>query len=765
MSFKIPQLIKSSFLLFALCLQLGCGEFLNNKKQVNQVIEFKAQKFECIDLLPEQAKKLSNGELSKEEIHALFDCSSQAIQYFKEKTFGKHQNAYTPAEIRNFFGKFLLKENNFSADFSSQVMKLKQILIGGSDQLVTKDELEEVLQILVILKDEATVLSPHLPLLLAQNPMPTNWKEITQATDQLKKSLVRLVVKTQLTKTDFTFEEVKNIVHAFADFKGQNITQRRASRLESLLNDSEYLFKVLMGDKSHFQTKKDWTRGISTLTSIFDLYLKGYHLKIEFNLNSRNNNQNLYSLAQNAITIINNSPMMVKRGSLPLDKIDELIKNLLPKYSKNVRVVSAIKIYKIILMRMLDPDRQTDIRALEGLRSVHLHSLSREINLWYLTQKFIDGISFDQKGLVRISEVKKYFEKYQPTQFLTADIQDNALEQEAIVRSLGDFKALLSKEFPTVFSENGRLQIHPHFGQTVVGWQGLSRANQMLFLTRFLLLGYAQLTDSDSVAQAKLSQQSLTRWYSDFNEIGLDLKAFDPRSGNSGNRSFLEAKYFMVSGNGVGEMSFQETYEFVSVLFASGLGSSKKIYDHMMSQNCGLTSRDIFGYRKVSEACLQAYLKTFAAQYFNNMPRLSSYLQEIGEQEWRVLFGHLFRSSVVVGQVRGEAELANLRTFVTLMHYIESVYSVYDADKNSRLSQQELEVAADRFLPFFRTLRPDMSETVLRQVFLYLIHNGRVPTAYELTKFQYSRMRGLPEIGRLEIARLMGVLKLELDKQ
>lgn len=759
------RILKVSTAIASVFAMTACGEFLNNKKQEAEVIEFKTQKFECLQTLPDQVRAFADGRADSQQIESLFSCSKSALQYFNEKTFGKMQNAYTPQEIRSFFGKFFLKDNNFSKDFAFQVMKLKQILIGGSEQYITKDELSDVLQILDVLKEESLKLSPYLKILLLKSDEKHKWQEISVASTQLSKSLQKILVKTRLTKTDFSYEELKGIVHSFSDIRSEEVKNADTARLESNLQDVELLFKLLMGDKSYFQTQSDWNRGITTLTSLLDIGLKIKHLDVQFNFQSVNNNYHLYSMAQQLIQTLEQSPMMVKKGFIPVSVIDRILKEVLPKYTDKVSPKAAIKFYKIALMKILDPSRQGDVRSLSGIELKHLSTLKRELNLWYLHQKLIDSLKFDDKGLVKYTDIAKSYKAFKAENYLPKDVQEDALEKEALLKAWSDVGLLISAPLPVAISGAGQLQIHPFVNQMQSGWYGLTYTNLMRTLSRFLMLGYSRNRVVDSIETSFIPQSGLIQWYSDFSEIGLDLKAFDPRSGNSGGKSFLEANFFTFSGDGNDQMSFRETYEFVSILFASGLGSSAKVYDDMLKLKCGLKQKDVMGFEKLDQICFRNNLKLYSTIYFKNMPRMAAYIASLNDLGWVEFFNHVFDASLVSDQKAGQAEIANIRSFVTILHYIESVFSVYDRNANSELSYAEVSAGAARFLPFFRMVRPDTGDTVLNQVYLYLVYKGRIPTAYELGKFQWERSKGLGQVGRMEIARLFGALKSELNRQ
>ncbi|MEK2645879.1 hypothetical protein [Bdellovibrio sp. BCCA] len=743
----------------------GCSEFLNGKKAEPEVIEFSDARFACLKDIPNQLQKYSVGDAVEKDVRDGFDCMTDALKYFNKRTFGSVENGYTVEEMRKFFGKYFLKKNNVSPEFAAELMKIKKALLGGSTLYITKDEIVRLIDILNIVRDEAVQLAPHVKILLNQTSQKSaEWEKITSATSQLRTSLQRLLVNTQIVKSEYSFDDVKRALSGFSEFIRGNEPFAPYDLYGEWIPVVEGVKNVLMGERAHFVDLKQWSESLDTLIDLYELALK-YHyslsdLHFEDSGKLRQASQFLYQ----GVRLLMNSHQMKTLGRIPVEDIDNLIDQALPKLTMSIRPKSMKKTYRAVLIKILDPDKKSDPRSLLGLEKKHLTTLIGEFNIWRLQQSFIDSIPMaDSDGGITPQELLAAYNKFNKSFVIEKGLTEDAFEQRALENAWADYGELLKNPMPVSFNKEGRLLIDQKSPAAKQTWASLMKANLMRALSRMLLVGYGEKTKG-RLSEAGMTKAGLISWYDDFQELGLDLKAFDPRSANSGGRSFLEANFFTFSGNGNDLMDQKETYEFVSTLFAAGLSTSEAVSDHMIAAQCAISEKDVFDKPFFKESCFKDQLRKHIGVYFNNLPGLVQYVKSLSAAEWDQFYNYLSVASVAVNQKVGYVETANIRTMVTILHYIEGVVVMYDQDKNQRLSLDEVYGASPRFIPFFRTVTDTKSETLLKEGFAYLVFKGGIPGAADLAGFQFSKMWGVGEATRMEIVRLFGTLKDQLNK-
>ncbi|XGC79632.1 hypothetical protein ACES2L_09865 [Bdellovibrio bacteriovorus] len=744
-------------------ISVGCSEFLNGKKAEPEVIEFSDTRFKCLQVLPAQLKRYSIGEARAEEVLEGFNCMSDALRYFNKRTFGSIDGGYTVEEMRRFFGKYFLKQNNVTPEFAAELMKIKRALLGGSVAYITKDEITRLIDILNAVRDEAVVLAPHMKvILLGSKKGELPWEKISAATEQLRVSLQKLLERTQIAKSDYSFEDGKKALAGFGEFIRGEEPFAPYERYSDWVGVVEAVKNVLMGQHAQFTGLYQWSDSLNTLISLYELALKYHYSLSDLKFDNKEKLSQVSQFVAQGLNLLGNAHQMKTKGLIPVSDIDNLIDHALPRITQQIRTKSMKKTYRAVLMKILDPERKMDSRSVLGLEKKHLASLQREFNIWRLQQEFIDSLGDDKNLSLNQGQLVAAYEGFDKNYVVDVTAQDDAFEQSALLAAWHDIGELYKAPMTVSFNAEGKLVIVKN---TVIRhtWASLTKTNMMRALSRLLLLGYGE-SRQERMSDVGMSQSGLVGWYADFQELGLDVGAFDPRSANSGTRSFLEANFFTFSGDGDSMMNQKESYEFVSTLFAAGLASSDGLRRESEAANCAIAELDVFGKPFLQEECFKQNLKNNFGKYFANLPGMVRYIADLNEARWNDFYKYLAVASAAPNQKLGYVETANIRTMVTILHYIEAVVVIFDKDGNTKLSLDEVYDASPRFTPFFKTIKKITNQTLLEEGFAYLVFKGTIPGAADLTGFQLQKLWGINDAERMEIVRLFGTLKDELNK-
>lgn len=746
-------------LLPAVLLLSACGEFLRGRKSEPEVIELSDEKFACLQSLPNSLENFTLGVAQEQEIRSSIDCLSEALRYFQKRTFGSEVGAYTVDEMRRFFSKYFLKENVVTPEFASELMKIKASLLGGSVRHITKLELSGLIQLLEIVKEESIQLAPHMKVLIHQKSLETDISEVNNSTSQLRKSLHRLLNATQIDKHDYSFDDAKRALRGFADFiQGSDMVSPYENYAKWLpLVEAVKIF--LVGEYAQFRSLVSWGQNLDTLIDIYSLTLQFQHLMADGKIEGQNEVLQLGTLANQALNVLERSHQMKQLGHIPLKDIDNLIDQVLVRMPVRDGMPSAFSIkktYRVVLVQMLGSRSNADSRSLVGFEKKHLTALKRELNAWSLSQIFIDTIFKSPAQFLTQIQVQSAHRDFAVTSVIQERLSKDPLEQRSLKESWLDFGKLLDRRQPISFDTMGRVKIGARIH--IQNWSSLTRFNVMRSLTRLLVLGYADNTQGP-LHLAQLKEPGLVSWYEDFNELGIDIKAFDKRMANSGARSFKEANFFTFSGNGDGWMDQNETFEFVSILLSAGLLTSGTLQEQAAQSGCTVAEKDIFGNNYLARSCFKEFLRSQFSTYFANLPGMVNYVQALPSDQWDQLYTYLEKAAAAPDQKPGLVETANIRTLVMILHYIESVMVTYDQNLSQGLSISEINSAAPRFMSFLKTIAKGQPEAILRQGFAHLVFKGFIPDLGDLLIFQGQKWTGLGEARRMEIARLFGTLK------
>lgn len=752
-------------LAFALAVSVvGCGDWIDGKKKDEDVIELSNDKLKCMKDLPETLKAFVGGDAAETQLRQSFGCLRNGFTYFRQRTRGTYTDAYTADDLRLFFGKYFLKENNISPALAAELMKMKAAMVGGSDQHVTKTEIDRLIGVIKALEDSAVKLAPHMKILLAQEKGQVSEERLMEALREAQAAMNGVLSQIDLSRSDYTFEDTQRLLSGFARFIAGSQDIPLFQRIGDWLPVVESIKLVFFGERAVMDDARDWSDAIRTIVGIYEIALRYHYLLAENQMASPAELRDFIVFGDKALSILENSHQLRLTGRIPFSQINLLLDRVASKTEVKLPIsVAAIKdLYPKLVIRALDPIRRGDGRAADSLERGHLLSLRREFNIYRVGQMFVDDVT--QAGPVdtaRLSRALVEFRAEDAINRLTSD----TLERAGMTAAWRKYVAMMSKPRPMVLSDGLRVVIAPDPATVPMGWKGLTISNLVHSLVRGFMLGYGDHRDP---ARAGCTEEGLIDWYEDFTPAMTELRAFDPRSGNSGPRSHKEANFFSYSGNGDARADMDEMYEFLSFLVGAGLGNTQEVQRHMAVAGCELPERDVFGMPWLNEACFKREFRASFGKLFGNLTGLAADVRRMDDPQFEEFYQDLMKSSRVSDPRGGRVETGDLRTAFTIMHYAESLFVVHDRDRSGGLSLQEVYAAEPRFHAFLKTVAPIQNDTVVREAFLALVFNGQKPGAGSLTGFQGRRFLDwvgvwkMKEARRANVFKVFGVLKDDL---
>lgn len=145
---------------------LGCGLKFGEKKKESQIAE--VQGTSCLKDSMASLKLFTTGEAEDEKLAEAFDCLQKSIVIFKENIRGQDKNSFTPGEVAGFVTKNFIKDStlNLTPELMKSIMKVKVLLVGGTEDLIQKTEVDAISSLIARLKPEVIRLNPHMKVLV-----------------------------------------------------------------------------------------------------------------------------------------------------------------------------------------------------------------------------------------------------------------------------------------------------------------------------------------------------------------------------------------------------------------------------------------------------------------------------------------------------------------------------------------------------------------------------------------------------------------------
>lgn len=710
---------------------------MDGKPKNQETLEVKSDELECLSRSEEAAKSLFSNKLTESKVEDFSSCLQKSFKLFAEKTRGAEVNEYSTEELYRFFSRYIIKSDSFHIELIESVLKLKSAFIGGSINSLTKDEIPKINHLIGALASELKVLVPVLPVLtFSATKADVNAAQIKKAVALLLNSLSSLSNQVEFGKTNYSFEDLSQLANSIGLLSKQKTYKVQLELVESAL-------QIYFGSPMSLNKKSDWLEALKTSSEVLQATLNYHYLVTGQKINSAESLRSLSEVILEGLNSLRKSSSMKYQGMIRWSELDGFFDQIYSLYPKafGLSLETLKNTYKEVLKRTTRPgltnksDEQVFYRE-------SLEFLYREVNLWKVNQ----------------SQIDRLFSKTKPEITLNEFLSRAKISMSA--ESLNFYQHKLQNKSSILWTTEALPFIGYSKASFNVNWKGISLQNFVRTLNRLLLLGYGDQPEGNTRIFKEVSAQGLIDWYSSFESLGTELKFFDPRSPNSGARAFKEAKLFNYSSDGSGPANASETFDFLSLLVGSGFGNANKMKNFMYQAGCGVSQLDVFGFKKMSEACFKKNFIKYYSTLFSNLPDQAKYFQSLPEQLKSDYFSMALNVSRVSDPREGLIETADYRPLIMILVYNESLFVKFDSDRSNSLSLGELNVASSRFIELFKTFSPIQANWFVQEVFVYVVVHGRKPSASDLAAFKFNQLFGRNhQVERIDLLKVFATLK------
>lgn len=125
---------------------------------------------QCLsNVLPVMASFVS-GEAAAKDIEGAWDCFAAGLDLFNRKVKGGTTDRYSSEELARFFEDYFFKDLKLSPALRTEVMRLKQVLVGGEIDSLTRQELLDLIRFSQVAKKASVEVLPYMRVISL------NWK-------------------------------------------------------------------------------------------------------------------------------------------------------------------------------------------------------------------------------------------------------------------------------------------------------------------------------------------------------------------------------------------------------------------------------------------------------------------------------------------------------------------------------------------------------------------------------------------------------------
>ena len=702
----------------------------------------------------------------RSDLDAFNECYQTSIGSFVRytKSGGAQSDEYSAENVVSFFAR-IYPELNLSLKKVEYYFSLKHFLIGGSPNMITKAELLRVQSFFGLFTDFLKTLLPYRPVLFGKANLEKNkdgYDKYQEAFGVLDEELKPLLEAMGEDSEDRKIDLRKLVRFFINEYRG-NI--RWSGGLDFIV-----AFKNLVSESSG----DEWNR--RDFNKLIQQSVLSYKIVMQFEYFVRDDD--LFKGFGNIMYFI---PMIasgshrfdVFRNEIVLDSIFDII-----KMSERILAHSIESNPK----KQLSHKRVNDVfRGLEksGLfgDDVKADTLIRFFNRF--SRKWLDPFSSPGQGLTlaKVSYVKSMYDKWLDNQrglnrlfsngpeeisftrsLPTSDFEDqriNALKEDPFFNSLkewADFFDLISVH---QWGERGVL-----FSKDVSGfdYREMTLNHSILWSVEFFMKPYN--SSAMSVYDYRVDKVQAQEIYEVLRILGVDAKFMDSRLYDSGERAFEGGNLFGTQDRNDDFFDFYEAYEYLSMSL-SAYQLSDDFYKGIPNQ-CLLDYRDVYGKLVIKKDCFRQYLTENFSEFFGHLSVINGFWKKsLGDEQILQEFLESLERISRQGLVRETPyELGEIRVIIGVLYYMESLFFLFDGNRDGVIHGSELKNVESHFRNFIvdfllkerssllrqwgsdlalfcdgKQSPEDLAQCLAPSLFLFILREGALPTDAGLDRF------------------------------
>ena len=755
-----------AFVVGALLVQTACDRFLKgptkdaSNSDNGDTVVISLDEVSCLKKAPEKLQNFFDDEGDPKSLEAGIGCIQSSLKTFMKYTRGSQLDSYSGKELQYFFNKYLLKGSQISDDFQKEIIKLKVIAVGGTTELVTRAELNLFIQFLDVIKSEGAKLQGKMRLLFfRQDSSQVDYEQIQSLQKIAQEVAAHILAKSKVAESRYQWVDLVSFMNELNRFVGESKSLAAVLKWVPLAESVKLLF---IGENAKILTQREWDYSARWVVDAYSVMLKFYYQIRSREFSAPVQWTTLIRWLDEVMVGIETSPEMKEKKILDAKAIDRLAEEIYKlKLFNTVLSVDMVKTcYREVLAHLIEglPGGQGSAANIMGITEGHFHIIKQEYNVWKLSQTFINRLYQNNSNVTNRLMVSEAL-KVTPVE-RAKSLTEDPLNQKELVRSWSDFLALINSNRPIVYNATDKVVIGYNPQTVAFSFTGANLMNFVYLMTRLTLRGYGEHKSVD-LFDNRISEAGLIQFEEDFRDVGQKIGFLDPRSPIAAKRAFKEANFFTFHGNGDDWMSPVETFEELNLMISGGRIQIDQVMVDLEKRNCLTNDLDVFGKKIVKEACFVQAFRENLKDYLDNMVWMRNFISGLSSNDFAVFYQNIMALSELDPQYRvsGRIEYTEIRTMLTILHYVESLMVLYDKDFNQKLNEQELISAVPRFDRFIEDVSP-LGDYFVEDIFLYLVYKGQKPTGVsDLILFKIERAAGLGEVDQLSLVKVLGVLK------
>lgn len=659
------------------------------------------------------------------DIGAAIDTVVRALDEFSRHVVGKTKDVYTEKELAEFISEYIIAPDSPNAGdvntWTEQILTFKQIIFGGTNDLITKDEIARLKSLLLREKPLLVNLSPQIRTVLFANPTATV-ADVTEARDGLTQVLELVAQefeKAEPGRPEFGFRDLLNSAHRLG-FENDGVA--------SWLPVAESMKVLILSGDPDMLRAREWAPMIRTIAEAWGLTLRARY-NLSGNPEMLGRDFPMFEQSVREVVGILDRSVQAHQGEIPEDVFENLIdavaaKQMLPSVNGHFMTAPTLKaLLPTIFGKLLygrwnkDWDHQS-----QHFGTAQLARVKMITDDWLAGQKLINDSMVGRKAL-SVTDFGKALAK---TQVLRKNFVDDVTYSRAQIAQK-QMLIFMSKGRPTIHDSAGRLIVVTRNELPQIQKSDLDFINETRVVMEAVLTGWTH-DPLNAQGIVGLTSDEVQEAYLDLRDLGRDLNFIDVRSNQAGTRTFMENAIFMSSSDGNPYMGLHESVEWFNFVL-SGSQIADQFYKDMEGP-CGVAKLDVLHNQKLEPNCFRREFLRNWPRYMPNLPHLVQWAAQDGTGERsRELLTGLENAGRNRGASQDLVDSSEFRSMIPVAHYLESMFARHDVNQNGVLDSDEIWKAFPLLAPFIKKMANGKAdgEEMQKTILSYILEFGVVP--------------------------------------
>lgn len=685
----------------------------------NDTISFSGSGAGCISTALPNLQNFFNAQTTDDQAAQTWSCLSGAVQTFEKYVRSEENSAdFTPAEFRSFIEKYFMGQMTISDQLLSEVMRLKQVLIGGTMDQISHNDLLQVEKFLNALEKEARALNPHMKVFAnVMNPsqITANEVDVNFAEMQLIESARRLGQLFNGSQTAYKVSDFQTLMSELSllyDQLGHHWSgpEYIIGKLGAFSNAKAFF----LSPNPNNVESKEWPDLFSTAAQLYGIWMR-----VSYILNPTPRLTTGYGLAQLILTmnkgfeIVQASMNRKENKEISFDAFNNLLTTVF-----DLGIINNPKLIKKTLLNLAAPiffkvysPQIAGVRAVpSGLDHRIFTMMKDDFDGWAEMQQLYDSITMNlpsPQNSPSLTQIQSLWKNLKPIHKLQYD----------------EIAEFLARKNPQQFNSNGTLIFEKNIAGRTLDQPAFTGINWRRIFVSSLIRGYA---DDPSFHFAGVTKDQFHQFYYDINQLGIDLHFLDPRVSNIWSSLFLYAHLFLFSGDTNPRLSFEQGMDIISYSMSAGQMSRRAYND--LAAICPNLQLDVYNLPMLDVDCYRSNFRLNFGYYFQELPHWTAAASNWTETQWNDFMVSIETLARVHGNSNQPMESADLDKASNVFEYIESMYVLFDSDNSGTISLNE----SMNFYPLIESSLAAASgindDTLNESIFTYIMKWGVAPT-------------------------------------